>query len=362
MSLYVYRTYSVFSSLFGWSALLRWGYVFAMLCLMTTIVGIVFGVLCSPRTWCSFCSMGTLEKGLYSLGEKKDEKVTLDYDECVKCGLCSRVCPMQLSPFVEADNEHFQVMNKDCIKCGICVDNCPLEALCFKPAKTTKQVRTKRKVHKAKVKKVKKLTDNIIELTFETDSEIAFSPGQFILLRVDMQKKLFRAYSIVSAQGNELTIAVKHVKDGLASDFLFSLKKGDNVHLEGPAGRFTLGKNDSLLFIGVGIDITPFVSLVKQALSEGKKVTLLHGARYKKDLIYEEYFRGMGEKNFTYLPTLTCHAGEKECGIGRITKHLRELEIDKKTQVYLCGMRDMVDDAKKILDQKGITSIYSESF
>ena len=97
------------------------GMVFVTVCIITTSVAILFGVaVAPPRAWCSFCPMGTLQRILG--GSKYQLKV--DREKCVECGICQKVCPMQLPV-----NE---IMEKpDCIKCARCVEACPKEALSF---------------------------------------------------------------------------------------------------------------------------------------------------------------------------------------------------------------------------------------
>lgn len=96
------------------------GMVFVTMCILTTSISILFGVAISPRAWCSFCPMGTLQRTLG--GGKYQLKV--DNERCVECGICQKACPMQLptSQIIESP---------DCIKCGRCVDACPKEALSF---------------------------------------------------------------------------------------------------------------------------------------------------------------------------------------------------------------------------------------
>ena len=96
------------------------GMVFVTLCILTTSIAILFGVIIAPRAWCSFCPMGTLQRILG--GSKYQLKV--DRDLCIECGKCQKVCPMQLPV-----NEIMQL--PDCIKCGRCVEVCPKEALSF---------------------------------------------------------------------------------------------------------------------------------------------------------------------------------------------------------------------------------------
>lgn len=96
------------------------GMVFVILCIVTTAIAIVLGVLISPRAWCTFCPMGTMQR--YFGGKRYQLKV--DMDKCTQCNICHQVCPMQLEC-----NEIFH--KPDCIKCGRCVERCPQEALKF---------------------------------------------------------------------------------------------------------------------------------------------------------------------------------------------------------------------------------------
>jgi ferredoxin-type protein NapH len=96
------------------------GMVFVTLCIMTTSIAILFGVIIAPRAWCTFCPMGTVQR---TLGPGKYQ-LKVDKELCIDCGKCQKVCPMQLPV-----NE---ILDKpDCIKCARCVEACPKEALSF---------------------------------------------------------------------------------------------------------------------------------------------------------------------------------------------------------------------------------------
>lgn len=98
----------------------RIGIVFVTLCIITTSIAILFGVIIAPRTWCTFCPMGTLQR---IMGGSKYQ-LKLDGDLCIDCKRCQKVCPMQLQVFEIQDLP-------DCIKCGRCIDACPKDALSF---------------------------------------------------------------------------------------------------------------------------------------------------------------------------------------------------------------------------------------
>lgn len=56
-----------------------------------------------------------------------DRPIHRDEEECVECGACISVCPMNVYTFDEAWN--VQVDEKKCIQCGMCIKMCPHGAL-----------------------------------------------------------------------------------------------------------------------------------------------------------------------------------------------------------------------------------------
>ena len=96
------------------------GMVFVTMSILTASFSILFGAAYSPRAWCTLCPMGTLQRllgrGRYPL--------KLDSEICIDCGICQKVCPMQLDLKVAGGDP-------DCIKCGRCVEACPRRALRF---------------------------------------------------------------------------------------------------------------------------------------------------------------------------------------------------------------------------------------
>lgn len=111
------------------------GLLFVNTYLMVLILGGLLSVIITPRTWCQFCPMGTLQKLSYKLGKslgitkKAEKKITIsNKDKCINCGKCARVCPFQLVPYTNFSEKN-QFDNINCIKCSTCVKNCPLGLL-----------------------------------------------------------------------------------------------------------------------------------------------------------------------------------------------------------------------------------------
>lgn len=104
------------------------GQVFWTIILITTIVGITLSFIYAPRTWCSFCPMGTLSAWVTPRSGKLPgnyRRIMIEEKCTTKCKLCSSVCPMQLKPY-ESRNNVNGFLHPDCIKCGRCVKGCPL--------------------------------------------------------------------------------------------------------------------------------------------------------------------------------------------------------------------------------------------
>ncbi len=112
------------------------GMIFVVTYLMVTIAGSLLGIFFAPRTWCTFCPMGTIQRIMHYFGTKTginkntNKVLTPEADKCKACGLCSKACPAQLSPH-EAFQDGKQFTHPDCIKCSTCVYTCPTKILTY---------------------------------------------------------------------------------------------------------------------------------------------------------------------------------------------------------------------------------------
>ena len=112
------------------------GQVFWNLIVVTTLAGVVLSFIYAPRTWCSFCPMGTLSAWV----APKKQPLPTPYtsvsvaSSCqMKCKSCARVCPMQLTPY-DSRGQASGYLNPDCIKCGKCIQACPTKIMTMKRA------------------------------------------------------------------------------------------------------------------------------------------------------------------------------------------------------------------------------------
>ena len=126
-----------------------------------------------------------------------------------------------------------------------------------------------------------------------------------------------RAYSMASypAEGREIMLNVRiatppfdrakggwmDVNPGVASSYIFNLKKGDKCVISGPYGEFFINESDAeMLYVGGGAGMAPMRSHLYhlfRTLKTGRKVTYWYGGRSKAELFYIEHFRAL-EKDF----------------------------------------------------------------
>ena len=370
-----------------WGSLQFWdrlGFVFVASYLMVTIAGGTLGLLFSPRSWCQFCPMGTMQILMYKLGKllgwtkKFDQKITVEaIDKCHKCAKCARVCPMQLVPYTDFSEKN-QFDDEACIRCLTCVENCPAHILSLSTEAEAyrgsgeKDLRgyDSRQRIRARVASVTEFSKDTREYTFEfiEPSTVSFLPGQFFLVKVEDGPEMFRAYSI-SGMGasKEVRVTIKLVPDGDGSSYIFEhFTEGTEVVLEGPLGQELLidPSAEKVLLVGGGIGITPFVPVLQELASAGKEVKLVYGVNTTGEIIFDDIFTALAAESPSvgYYKVVARPAEGYSGRSGFVTDVVKDLDLTGYT-VYMCGSKGMVNATREVLRAKGVPSdrIFSES-
>jgi ferredoxin-NADP reductase len=193
----------------------------------------------------------------------------------------------------------------------------------------------------------------------------SFSPGQFFLLQVD--EKTNRAYSIASAptQLPEFELLVKYVDNGAASTFLWHLKEGSEVLFRGPMGRFGIRHpHKKQLLIATGTGLAPMRSFYQSLIVDPRlpALRLIFGVRHEENLFCLDELRALKAQypeRFSYTLCLSQphQAVTQDVFSGRVTGCLASAISAADladTEVSLCGSREMVDEAKGLLEAKGV--------
>lgn len=216
---------------------------------------------------------------------------------------------------------------------------------------------------KARLVESRELAPGTRHFVFEAEvAELPFAAGQFVSLvhRVG-ENEITRAYSIASPpDGNRFALCANLVPDGHFSPFLFGMKPGDAVDMNGPLGTFTLRKPAlASILVATGTGIAPFRSMLRSrgALEGGARFTLVFGARYEPGLLYGQEWREMAaaNPNFEYRPTLTRPEAGWTGRTGRVHDHALEVLGERRDMdIYICGLRGMVDELRARLKALGV--------
>jgi len=196
-----------------------------------------------------------------------------------------------------------------------------------------------------------------------------FRPGQYVNLFVDVDGVLTsRPYSISSPpqNGGLLALTVRDNPGGFVAPYLLNeVQVGDELESTGPAGHFyhePLIDGDDLVFLAGGSGVTPFRSIIRDALTRGLplKMYLLYGSRVPDDVIYGEEMTELAAShaNFTYSLVIS----EPPPDYGGPTGFLDAALIRKQVgdvagkTFYICGPPVMYDFCLAALTELGVPS------
>lgn len=215
--------------------------------------------------------------------------------------------------------------------------------------------------------KSRELAPEVRHFEFEVPErdDLPFTPGQFVSVvdRVE-GKEIIRAYSIASPRGgNRFELCLNRVAEGIVSPYLFDLKPGEAIEIGEPLGYFTLRHpGRRVVFVATGTGIAPFRSMLLEHLPRTQpEITLLFGVRYEHGLLYREEIEHLARTypSFKFLPTITRPGPSWQGRSGRVQQHLdealgiRSYEDLSTIDVYICGLKEMVDDVRRELKQRG---------
>src|SRR4051812_45677832 len=159
--------------------------------------------------------------------------------------------------------------------------------------------------HRLVVREIVRETDDACSVVLEppAGADFSYQPGQFLTLRLPTENGLVgRCYSLCSSPhvDDELRIAVKRVRDGVASNWINeALAVGAEIECLPPSGVFTpKSLDDDLLLFAGGSGITPVLSILKSALAAGSgQVVLVYANQNENSVIFAEKLRELVEVN-----------------------------------------------------------------
>lgn len=203
-----------------------------------------------------------------------------------------------------------------------------------------------------------------------------FRPGQYINLFLNVDGVLTsRPYSISSPpETDTLDLTVKEKPGGFVSPYLLNeLQVGDELQTTGPKGKFyheALTDGEDLVFLAGGSGITPFMSILKDAIkkeqAEPHKIHLIYGSRYLEDVIFglELAELAVNHPNFNFSlvisePTPGFEGLTGFLDANLIRQQLADLESNEipsleQKKFYICGPNEMYKFCLAALMELGV--------
>lgn len=226
-------------------------------------------------------------------------------------------------------------------------------------------------------------TGKIIRIQPETDTtrrfwlevpeldRFDFKPGQFVTLDLPIHEKpnkRWRSYSIASWPDgtNVFELVVVHLKEGAGSGYLFNeVTIGSEIKFRGPQGTFVLPESidQDIYLICTGTGVAPFRSMVQHIKTQAiphKNIHLVFGTRHQSDILYYQEFIQLQQQlpGFFYHPVLSREDWQGLKGYvhdvyEQLCRQNNTAETPEPARFYLCGWKNMVDEAKERILQMG---------
>ena len=225
----------------------------------------------------------------------------------------------------------------------------------------------------ATIQNLKRLNQEIMQVSLEAHGPLAYRPGQFINLFRD--RELGRSYSIASVPGDDphIHLHVRRLPEGRVSGWIHEeLAVGQTVEIRGPAGHcfYVPGNPEQpLVLIGTGSGLAPLYGIIRDALRQGHTgpIRLFHGSRDPGGLYLTGELRELafGYTQFDYVPCLS--GPEVPAGHAAGRAHdvaFSELPELKGWQVFLCGHPEMVQQSQMRAYLAGVSlhDIHTDAF
>lgn len=209
-------------------------------------------------------------------------------------------------------------------------------------------------------------------ISVEGIDSFAFAPGQFVTLDLPIHEKpnkRWRSYSIASWPdgSNTFELVIVLLEGGLGTHYLFNeCSIGSQLTLRGPLGVFTLPPvlDRDIFLICTGTGVAPFRSMTHHIYNHNiahREIYLIFGCRKRTDCLYMEELDQLQRDlpSFHYIPTFsreetgTYRNGYVHSVYEELCKNRKSGDNDYAAYFYLCGWKNMIDEAKLRIGEMG---------
>ncbi len=228
--------------------------------------------------------------------------------------------------------------------------------------------------------KHEEVAQGTLAIHLERPTDFHFTPGQSADLTLLDPPETdddgnSRTFSMASAPFEETLLFATRLRGSAFKRVLQRLPADTPIRLAGPSGAFTLHRDPGTpaVLLAGGIGITPFLSMIKQALHErqARDLFLFYSNRRPEDAAFLQSLRDLAESSssFHLIPTITDPtaqpsrwAGERgRIDAAMLSRHLPHIQ---GPMYYAAGPPAMVAAIRDLLGAMGIgeQAVRSEEF
>jgi 3-ketosteroid 9alpha-monooxygenase subunit B len=209
----------------------------------------------------------------------------------------------------------------------------------------------------------------VFEVPDDLERRFRYRPGQFLTLRLpsDLTGSVARCYSLSSSphDGVRPQITVKRTADGYGSNWICDhVESGTVLEVHPPSGRFVPRDLDAdLLLLAAGSGITPVMSILRAALTQGEgQVVLVYANRDEDAVIFADALRDLQHRYGDRLVVL--HWLESLQGLPDAPRLRALVEPYAGRDTFICGPGPFMDTAGEVLRGLGVprSRIHIERF
>lgn len=200
------------------------------------------------------------------------------------------------------------------------------------------------------------------------EQDFRYRPGQFLTLRIPWQDDwLPRCYSLSSSpfENEKLRVTVKRVDDGRGSNWLCdAISAGDTLQVLQPAGAFVpKNLNQNFLLFAGGSGVTPVLSILRSALSQGDgTIRLVYANRDERSVIFRDTLNDLASRYPERLQII--HWLDSVQGYPSEQQLAGFVEGIPAPEVYVCGPDPFMKGVEKAMRLAGVDgkSVHVERF
>jgi len=207
-----------------------------------------------------------------------------------------------------------------------------------------------------KIKSIKHVTHDVLQIITEKPRQLDFTPGQAVEISINKEgwkneKRPFTFTCLPDSTFLEFNIKTYPSHKGVTNELL-SLKKNDEFILHDVFGA--IAYRGEGIFIAGGAGVTPFICIFRYLQSKNKTGNnkLIFANKTKGDIILAHEFNKLLGRNFINI--LSDEKAERYAH-GLITEGFLKSYISESTKnIYICGPLPMIAAIEKQLSNLGI--------